>query len=106
MTQFNKFARARHKVQSFVEDNSPLREAPGPLPRVLKRGWIPGLRASLPSTKGFLRLTSVATPADLLVTSMAAEPFSIYVLAHVQALAELEVQSFFLYIYTYLLDNL
>ena len=80
-------------------DNSPLRETPRLLSRVLKPGWISGLRASLPSWKWFIRLTSVATPADLLVTTMAAERFSIYVLAHVQALVELEVQTCIFHIF-------
>ena len=42
---------------------------------VSKRGLIPHSHASLPVCNGFLRLISGATPADLLMASMAAKPF-------------------------------
>ena len=48
------------------------------LPWVLKPGWIPRLRASLPVCNGFLRFTSGATPAYLSAANMAAEPFWTY----------------------------
>ena len=35
-----------------------------------------------PGCDGFLRFTSGVTPADLLVASMVAKPFSIHLLAH------------------------
>ena len=44
-------------------------------PLVSKSGWIPCLHASSPVFNGFIRLTSGATPADLLTASIAAEPF-------------------------------
>ena len=47
-------------------------------------GWIPSLDASFPVCNGFLRFTTGATPADLLVVSMEAEPFSIHTVAHIQ----------------------
>ena len=40
-----------------------------------KRGLIPHSHASLPVCNGFLRLISGATPAGLLMASMAAKPF-------------------------------
>ena len=43
----------------------------------------PCLHVSLPACNEFLRFTFGATPADLLVASMADEPFLIHVLAHV-----------------------
>ena len=42
------------------------------LPWVSKSGWIPHLYAFLPACNGFLRFTSGATPANLLMASMAA----------------------------------
>ena len=44
----------------------------------------------LPVCNGFVRLSSVVTLADLLVTSVVAGTFLIYVLEHVQALVGLE----------------
>ena len=41
------------------------------LPWVSKPGWIPHLHALLPVCNEFLRFTSGATPADLLVANMA-----------------------------------
>ena len=49
---------------------------------------IPCFRASLPAYKRFLRVTSGATPADLLAASMAAKPF--HTRTCVQALVGLE----------------
>ena len=51
-----------------------------------------------PASNGFYRFTFDTTPADLLVASMEAEPFLIYVLAHIQASGTLiQHQVFHLY---------
>ena len=44
-------------------------------PGFQSQGGFPCLPASLPACNRFLRFTSIVTLADLLVTSMAAEPF-------------------------------
>ena len=54
---------------------TPVLDFSGRLPWVSKPGYIPRSHASLPTCNRFLRFTSGATPADLLATSMAAEPF-------------------------------
>ena len=50
---------------------------------ISKPGWIPRLHAPSLACNGFLRFTSGATPAELLRTSMADEPFEIHVLEHI-----------------------
>ena len=45
------------------------------LPWVSKPGWTPHLRAFLAACNGFLRITSGATPAGLLMASIVAKPF-------------------------------
>ena len=47
-------------------------------------GWIPSLDAPFPVCNGFLRFTSGAIPAYLLVVSMEAEPFSFNTLVDTQ----------------------
>ena len=51
--------------------------------------WIPSLVSS-PTCNGFFRFTSGATPADLLVASMAAKPFDSH--TYIQALVGIRVQ--------------
>ena len=46
-------------------------------------GWISCLHTFSPVQSGFLRFTSTATLADLLMASMAAEPLLIHILVHV-----------------------
>ena len=65
--------------KNFLEDVSPFCGATDTsvldfwwcLPWVSKPGWIPCLHALSPAWNEFLRFTSGATPADLLVASMA-----------------------------------
>ena len=49
------------------------------------QGGFLDLHTPSPAHSGVLRFTYSATPADLLAGSMVSEPFSIHVLAHVQA---------------------
>ena len=55
-------------------------------PMFQSQGGFPHLHASLPMHNRFLRFTSGATPADLLMASMAAEPFHSGTFTCVQAL--------------------
>ena len=51
------------------------------LPWVSKPGWISQICALSSAWNGFLRFTSVATPADLLAATMVSKPFLIHILA-------------------------
>ena len=62
---------------NFGASKPRVREGPGPPgPPGSEPGGPPHLHASLTMHHGFLRFTSSATPADLLVASMAAKLFS------------------------------
>ena len=87
-TNFNSYLYLGNTKQNvflikFLEDISPFcgaTEVPilelwWHLPWFSKTALIPHLHASLPVCNGFLNLTSDMTPADLLVASMAPEPF-------------------------------
>ena len=49
------------------------------MPWVSKSGWVPHLCTSLPACNKFCRFTPGATPADLLMASLAAKTFLIHI---------------------------